>query len=111
MGFGFGNMGIGTLIGAKLFGTFFGQDFGNAYLINKMTGQGGFFKTMFADGLGSMYLGSRTNSAMMGAMTRMPFGAGLYGGPMALNPYMMNPYAMRMMPYSPMSMFGRGFWY
>lgn len=111
MGWGFGNIGIGTLIGAKLAGTFFGQDFANAYLINKMTGQGGFFKTMFSDGLGKMFLGSRTNAALFGAMTRMPLAASLYGGPMALHPYMMNPNAMGILPYSPLAMFGRGFWY
>jgi hypothetical protein len=114
MSWGIPHFGIGTFIGAKVFGALFGQDFGQAYMINKMTGQGGFFKTLFSDGLRSMFLGSRTNSAMLGAMNpmmygRFPLGASIYGGPMAFNPYMMNPMAMGGMPY-PMMGFGRPFW-
>src|SRR5437870_1108052 len=99
MSWGFPQFGIGTIVGAKIFGTLFGDDFGQAYMINKMTGQGGFFKTLFSDGLRSMFMGSRTTSAMFGSMCS-PLGMSLYGGPMALNPYMMNPMMMGCMPYS-----------
>jgi hypothetical protein len=97
--------GAALFMGGKMLGKLFGSDpdFTQAWMLNRMTGQGGFFKTFFEDGLKSMFLGSRTASAMYGAYGS-PFGAGLYGGPMAMNPYMMNPYAMGSLPYSPMGM-------
>jgi hypothetical protein len=95
--------------GSKLFGS--DPDFTQAYCINQATGQGGFFKTLFADGLRSMFFGSRTNSALLGSgmLGRYPLGCSIYGGPMAYNPYIMNPMIMGQLPYSPMA-FGRGFW-
>ena len=86
----------------KMFGS--DPDFTQAWMMNRMTGQGGFLKTFFQDGLSSMFLGSRTNAAIYGAASRMPLGGSLYGGPMVMNPYMMSPHAMGAMPYSPLAM-------
>ena len=97
--------GAGALfMGAKMVGKVFGSDpdFNNAWMINRMTGQGGFFKTFFEDGLKSMFLGSRTASAAFGS--GYPMGMSLYGGPMGFSPYMMNPRMMGGMPYSPMNL-------
>ena len=103
-----GGMAAGGLLGLNMIGKFFGRDpdFMQAWMINRMTGQGGFFKTFFADGLRSMWLGSRSMSAMLGAGGGMPFAAGLYGHPMMgmMNPYMANPHMMGGMPYNPMAM-------
>ncbi|MCK6550381.1 hypothetical protein L6R52_31380 [Myxococcota bacterium] len=98
--------GAALYMGGKMVGKLFGSDpdFTQAWMLNRMTGQGGFFKTFFQDGLSSMFLGSRTASAAYGAMSHMPLGASLYGGPMMYNPYMMNPMAMGAMPYSPLGM-------
>jgi hypothetical protein len=110
--------GAALWVGGKMIGKLFGSDpdFTQAWMMNRMTGQGGFFKTFFQDGLSSMFLGSRSASAMYGAMGYggmmgfggMPLGASLYGGPMMMNPYMMNPMAMGTMPYSPLGMGYRG---
>lgn len=104
--------GAALWVGGKMVGKVFGSDpdFTQAWMINRMTGQGGFFKTFFGDGLQSMFLGTRSASAMYGAMGRAPLGMSLYGGPMTMNPYMMNPYAMGSMPYSPLG-FGSRAWY
>ena len=92
--------GVGLIAGGHILSKLFGSDpdFTQAYMINSMTGQGGFWKTYFNDGLRSMYMGSRTNSAMWGAGG---YGAALYGNPymMSMNPYMMNPGMMGGMPY------------
>lgn len=92
--------GIGLVAGGTLLSKLFGgdPDFTQAYMINRMTGQGGFFKTLFIDGLKKLFMGSRTASAMWGAGG---FGAGLYGNPMmmGMNPYMMNPMMMGGLPY------------
>jgi hypothetical protein len=101
-------LGIGAAVytGFKAIGKLFGSDpdFTQAWMMNRMTGQGGFLKTFFADGLRSMFLGSRTMSAALGAgmpMAGMLYGGGYMGG---MNPYMANPYMMGRMPYSPMMM-------
>ena len=107
--------GAALWVGGKMMGKMFGSDpdFTNAWMMNRMTGQGGFLKTFFQDGLSSMFLGSRTNAAMYGAMTNRgmmggyPMGGSLYGGPMMMNPHMMNPYAMGALPYMPMGMGAR----
>ena len=53
-------------------------------------------------GLGKMFLGSRTMSAMYNG----GFGAAMFMNPMmmGMNPYMMNPMMMGGMPYNPMMM-------
>jgi len=96
--------GAALYMGAKMVGKLFGSDpdFTQAWMLNQMTGQGGFFKTFFQDGLQSLFVGSRTASASLGA--GYPMGMSLYGGPMMMNPYMMNPYNMGSLPYSPMSL-------
>jgi len=96
--------GIGLIAGGHLLSKMFGSDpdFTQAYMINRMTGQGGFFKTYFEDGLKSLFLGSRTAAAMYGSgMYGGMYGAGLYGNPymMGMNPYMMNPGMMGGLPY------------
>ncbi len=92
-------LGVGLIAGGHLLGKLFGSDpdFTQAYMINRMTGQGGFWKTYFSDGLKKMFLGSRTAAAMWGS----GYGAGLYRSPymMGMNPYMMNPMLMGGMPY------------
>jgi hypothetical protein len=92
--------GIGLIAGGSLVSKLFGTDpdFNQAYLINRMSGQGGFWKTYFNDGLKSLFLGSRTASAMFGAGG---FGSMMYGNPymMGMNPYMMNPMMMGRLPY------------
>jgi hypothetical protein len=92
--------GVGLIAGGHLLGKMLGSDpdFTQAYMINRMTGQGGFWKTYFSDGLKSMFLGSRTASALYGSGG---FGASLYGNPymMGANPYMANPMLMGGMPY------------
>lgn len=102
--------GAALFTGAKMVGKLFGSDpdFTRAWMLNRMTGQGGFMKTFFEDGLKSMFLGSRTASAMYGSMG---FGAGLYRNPMmmGMNPYMANPMMMGGLPYNPMMM-GRTMW-
>lgn len=100
-----GGLAVGGLFGLNMLGKAFGADpdFMQAYMINRMSGRGGFFKTFFADGLRSLFLGSRTASAMLGSgmMHGMPFAGALYGNPMlrAMNPYMMNPMMMGGLPY------------
>lgn len=98
----------GSLLSLNVLGKAFGRDpdFMQAYMINRMSGQGGFFKTYFSDGLRSLFLGSRTASAMMGSGC---FCGGLYGPMMGMNPYMMNPAMMGGLPYGPMGM-GRMMW-
>lgn len=103
--------GAGLIYGGfKVLGKLFGNDpdFTQAWMMNRMTGRGGFFKTLFSDGLGKMFLGSRTMSAMYNSgmmMGGMPFAGALYGHMgMGMNPYMGAPYAMGSMPYSPMAM-------
>ena len=90
----------------KLFGS--DHDFTQAWMMNRMTGRGGFLKTFFADGLGSLFMGSRTMSAMYNSGGGMPFAGMMYGNMMGMNPYM-NPMTMGAMPYSPMAM-GRYMW-
>ncbi len=109
-----GSVAVGGLLSLNFLGKMFGRDpdFMQAYMINRMTGQGGFFKTYFTDGLRSLFLGSRTASAMMGGgMMGMPFAGALYGNPMmmGMNPYMMNPMTMGGLPFHPMMM-GRMAW-
>ena len=93
-------IGAGLFAGGSVFNKLTGgdPDFTQAWMINRMSGQGGFIKTYFEDGLKSMFLGSRTASALYGSGR---FGMGLYGNPymMGMNPYMMNPGMMGMMPY------------
>lgn len=121
--------GAALFTGFKMVGKLFGNDpdFTQAWMMNRMSGQGGFFKTFFADGLKGMFLGSRTASAAYGAYGMGPglYGAmggmggmgmggmGGYGAMGGMNPYMANPYMMGGMPYGPMSMgpmmWGRGF--
>ena len=92
--------GVALVAGGSLFNKLSGgdPDFTQAWMMNRMTGQGGFFKTYFVDGLKSLFLGSRTASAMFGSGG---YGAALYGNPymMGMNPYMMNPAMMGGMPY------------
>ncbi len=99
--------GAAVFTGFKMLGKLFGNDpdFTQAWMMNSMTGRGGFLKTFFADGLGSMFLGSRTASAMYNS-GMMPFGGALYGNPMMAmaNPYLANPMMMGAMPYNPMAM-------
>lgn len=92
-----------TSVGSKLTGS--DPDFNMAFLMNG----GNFGKTYFADGLGSMFLGSRTASAMMTnfGMFGMMNPAMMMMNPafmMAMGPSMMNPMMMGAMPYAPMSM-------
>lgn len=104
---------VGALFtGAKMIGKLFGSDpdFTQAWMMNRMTGRGGFLKTFFADGLGKMFFGSRTTSAMVNG----GFGHGMYGH-MAMmggyNPYMMNPMMMGGgMPYAGISPLSMGMW-
>ncbi len=107
----FGAAAAGLFTGMSFLNKAFGgdMDFNQALMINGMTGRGGFMKTYFSDGLKSMFLGSRTMSAMFSG--GMPFGAGMYGmmGMGGMGGYMANPMAMGMMPYSPMGM-GAGMW-
>lgn len=104
--------GAALFTGAKMVGKLFGSDpdFTQAWMMNRMSGRGGFFKTFFHDGMRSMFLGSRTMSAAMDT----GFGYGMYnhfGMNPGMNPYMANPYLMGgQMPYSPMSMFGPMMW-
>ena len=99
--------GAALFTGAKMLGKLFGSDpdFTQAWMMNRMSGRGGFLKTFFADGLGSMFMGSRTMSAMYSG-GGMPFAGMMYGNMMGMNPYMMNPMMMGQMPYSPMAMGG-----
>jgi hypothetical protein len=100
--------GLGLLhMGSKLFGS--DPDFTQAYMLNKMSGNGGFFKTYFEDGLKSLFFGSRTMSAAMSSGN--PMAAMMYGSPYMArsNPYMANPYLMSQMPYNPMA-FGSQMW-
>lgn len=100
---------LGLYAGYKALGATVGSDFDfrNAWMLNRMTGQtflgSSFLKTLFNDGLGSMFLGSRTQSAMYGSMG-MPLGGSLYGGPMMMGPHMMSPFMMGQLPYSPLGM-------
>lgn len=102
--------GIGLIAGGTALSKLFGgdPDFNQAYMINRMTGQGGFLKTFFVDGLKKMFMGSRTGAAMFG---RGGMGMGMYGGMMGMNPYMMNPMMMGGLPYGGgmgSMMWGRG---
>ena len=110
--------GVGLIAGGSVLNKMMGgdPDFMQAWMINRMSGQGGFCKTYFQDGLSSMFLGSRTAAAMYGAGgygMGGGFGMGLYGNPymMGCNPYMGNPMMMGGLPYgmgfSPM-MWGMG---
>ena len=98
--------GAALFMGAKMLGKLFGSDpdFTQAWMMNRMSGRGGFLKTFFADGLGKMFMGSRTASAMFSG--GMPFAGALCGcGAMyGMNPYMTNPMMMGGLPYSPMAM-------
>ncbi len=103
--------GAALYAGVKMIGKAFGNDpdFTQAWMMNRMTGRGGFMKTFFSDGLGKMFLGSRTMSAMYnggGMMGGMPFAGALYGcgGMGMMNPHMMNPMMMGGMPFNPMMM-------
>ena len=102
-------LGAGAAIyaGFKVLGKAMGNDpdFTQAWMMNRMTGRGGFWKTMFSDGLGKLFLGSRTASAMFNS-GMMPFAGALYGNPMmmGMNPYLGNPMTMGMLPYNPMMM-------
>lgn len=102
--------GLSLLFGANILGKLTGSDpdFTQAYLMNRMSGRGGFFKTYFVDGLKSMFLGSRTMSAMHSGMG-MGFAGAMYGhgGMMGMNPYLGNPMMMGAMPFHPMAMGGR----
>ncbi|MEL7369477.1 MAG: hypothetical protein AAFN74_11230 [Myxococcota bacterium] len=110
-----GGVAVGGLLSFDMLGKAFGSnpDFMQAYMINRMSGRGGFLKTYFADGLKSFFLGSRTMSAMAssGMMAGMPFAGALYGHPgmMGMNPYMANPAMMGALPY-PGMMMGAGLW-
>ena len=92
--------GAGIFAGGSMLNKLMGgdPDFTQAWMINRMTGQGGFGKTYFQDGLSSMFLGSRTAAAMYGSGG---FGMGLYNNPMmmGMNPYMTNPMMMGGLPY------------
>ena len=96
-----GGVALGGLLGLNMLGKFTGQDpdFMQAYMINSMTSRRPFLKTMFYDGLRSLFLGSRTASAML-STGGMPFAGALYGNPLMG----MNPYTMGSLPYSPMMM-------
>ncbi len=102
-----GGLAVGGLLGLNMFSKVAGRDmdFMQAYMMNRMSGRGGFLRTFFYDGLRSLFLGSRTASAMVGT-GMMPFAGALYGHPgvMGMNPYMMNPMAMGATPYPPMMM-------
>lgn len=108
-------LGAGAAIygGFKVLGKLMGNDpdFTQAWMMNRMTGRGGFLKTLFADGLGKLFLGSRTMSAMYNGGGMMPFAGALYGSGamMGMNPYMANPMMMGGLPYSPMMM-GPAMW-
>ncbi len=104
-------VGIG-LLGLNMAGKLFGSDpdFTMAWQSRMMQGQGGFSSFMgafFKDGIGKMFYGSRTASAMMSS----GFASGLYGSPMmmGMNPYMSNPHMMGALPYNPMA-FGASMW-
>ncbi|MBK8013703.1 MAG: hypothetical protein IPK13_20435 [Deltaproteobacteria bacterium] len=76
-------------------------DFMQAYMINRMSGRGGWLKTVYVDGLKGLFLGSRTMSAMT---------SGGFGGAMMMNPMMMgmmNPMMMGGM-MNPLMMGGMG---
>lgn len=100
----FGLAAAGVFTGVNLIGKLFGTDpdFTQAWMMNRMTGRGGFLKTYFGDGLGKLFFGSRTMSAMYNG----GFGAAMFMNPMmmGMNPYMMNPMMMGGMPYNPMMM-------
>ncbi|MEQ9501991.1 MAG: hypothetical protein RIT81_34285 [Deltaproteobacteria bacterium] len=93
---------VGLFTGANMIGKLFGSDpdFTQAWMMNRMTGRGGFLKTYFGDGLGKLFLGSRTMSAMYNG----GFGAAMFMNPMAMGGYGMNPMMMGAMPYNPMMM-------
>lgn len=76
-------------------------DFMQAYMINRMSGRGGWARTVFVDGLKSLFMGSRTLSAM----TSGGFGAAMMMNPMMMG--MMNPMMMGGM-MNPMMMGGMG---
>ena len=77
--------GAAVFTGFKMLGKLFGSDpdFTQAWMMNRMTGQGGFMKTFFSDGMKSMFLGSRTASAAYGSMCS-PFGGAMFRSPMMM---------------------------
>lgn len=108
-----GGIAAGSLLGLNMIGKLFGNDpdFTMAWQMRMMSGQGAFSafaSAMFKDGIGKMFWGSRTASAMM---SRGGMGAHLYGSPFmaGMNPYMANPHMMGGLPYSPMG-FGAHMW-
>ncbi|HJL44029.1 MAG TPA: hypothetical protein RMG48_22175 [Myxococcales bacterium LLY-WYZ-16_1] len=90
-------------VGGKVTGQ--DPDFNMALVMNG----GNFSKTYFADGLGKMFLGSRTGSSMMtnfGMFNPMMMGM-MYGNPAfagMMGPMFANPMMMGAMPYAPMTM-------
>lgn len=100
-----------ALTGLNVVGKLFGSDpdFTMAWQMRMMSGQNSFSAFMgaaFKDGIGKMFWGSRTASAMM---SRGRMGAHLYGCPMMHNHMMNNPLMFGQLPYSPMAM-GRSMW-
>lgn len=101
-----GGIAAGSLFGLNLVGKLFGNDpdFSMAWQLRMMSGQNSFsafMATMFKDGIGKMFLGSRSASA---AMNRGMMGAHLYG-----SSSVGNPYSMGTLPYAPMA-FGTSMW-
>ncbi len=106
-----GGMAVAGLFSLHSAGKLFGNDpdFTMAWQMRMMTGQGpfsAFASTLFRDGIGKMFWGSRTASAMM---SRGGMGAHMMGHPMmmGMNPYMMNPGMMGGLPFGPMAFGGR----
>ena len=109
-----GGIAAGSILGLKMVGKLFGSDpdFTMAWQMRMMSGQNpfsAFMGALFKDGIGKMFFGSRTASAMM---NRGMMGAGVYGSPhmMGMNPYMSNPMLMGSLPYAPMG-FGAHMWF
>lgn len=108
-----GTIAAGAFTGFNVVGKLFGNDpdFTMAWQMRMMSGQGpfsSFMSAFFKDGIGKMFWGSRTASAMM---SRGHMGGHLYGSPymMGMNPYMANPMTMGALPYSPLG-FGAHMW-
>lgn len=100
-----GALAVTAFTGFKMLGKLFGSDpdFTQAWMMNRMTGRGGFMKTFFGDGLGKLFLGSRSMSSMMNS----GFGHAMFMNPMMMGgAHMMNPMMMGGLPYSPMGMGG-----
>ncbi len=102
----FGAVGAVALTGLNMVGKLFGNDpdFTQAWMMRRMSGDPfAMMNAMVTDGFRSMFLGSRTMSAMT---SRGGFGAGMYGHMGMMG--MMNP-AMMGMPYNP-AMMGMHAW-